>query len=208
MLILFDMDNVLYDYNWRIRMDLLSAETGHGFHELRRRWWHDAGEWAAERGDPPTGAEYLKRVEIALEREIDQQRWLDHRRAAMTPKTDIIEVAQALSTRARVAVLTNNGALIGEHLPEIAPELVDVFGDQLYATAYFGARKPEPAVFQRAIDHFGVTAAETFFIDDLPDNIRGAEQIGITGHWFSPGHSAQKLSDAADSFIAGVRPRG
>ena len=43
LLFVFDMDDVLYDYDWRVRMNGLQQLTGHDFTELRRRWWNDAG---------------------------------------------------------------------------------------------------------------------------------------------------------------------
>ena len=208
MLFLFDMDNVLYDYNWRIRMDRLTELTGHDFHELRRRWWHDQGEWAAERGDPATGEEYLRRVVAALDHDIAADDWLSHRRAGMTPRPDIIDVAKEAASIGDVAVLTNNGALIGEHLATIAPELVDIFGENLFATAHFFERKPEPLVFTRALDHLGHSPENTFFVDDLPDNIRGAEAAGLTAQWLGPQHTADDLRAAMNAFRATRQPRG
>lgn len=202
MLILFDMDNVLYDYHWRVRMQGLEELTGHDFHELRRRWWHDDGEWRAEKGDPPTGAEYLERVNTALERDISVDEWLFHRRQAMAPRDDVLAAAAYAKTVGEVAVLTNNGALIGEHLADIAPELVPIFGEHLYATAHFRARKPEPDVFINALNHLGHTAHDTLFFDDMPDNVRGAESIGITAHWHGPHHTGDDLRVHIDRFIA------
>ena len=200
MLFLFDMDNVLYDYNWRVRMHGLTDLTGHDFHELRRRWWHDEGEWKAEKGAPPTGAEYLARVNTALGAELGVEAWLENRREAMVPRPDIIEVAAHAATLGSVALLTNNGALIGENLRTIAPELVPVFGEHLYATAHFFARKPEPQVFRNAVDALGHRAEDTLFIDDMPENIRGAESLGITGEWFSPNYRAQDLEELVERF--------
>ena len=208
MLFLFDMDNVLYDYNWRIRMDGLTELTGHDFHELRRRWWTDRGEWAAERGDPATGVEYLERVIAALEHDFSVPEWLFHRRAGMTPRPEVIEVAREASRHGDVAVLTNNGALIGERLAELSPELVDVFGDNLFATAHFFARKPEPLVFQRALDHLGHSPEQTFFVDDLPDNTRAADTLGIDTFTMGPTATAADLTGAIEGFIAARRPRG
>ena len=50
LLFIFDMDDVLYDYDWRLRMSAMTEITGLPLDELRRRWWHDDGEWAAEAG--------------------------------------------------------------------------------------------------------------------------------------------------------------
>ena len=52
LLFLFDMDDVLYDYDWRARMASLTECSGHDLSELRRRWWINGLEWRAEAGDP------------------------------------------------------------------------------------------------------------------------------------------------------------
>lgn len=190
MLFIFDMDNVLYEYDWRARMHGLTDLTGWDFHELRRRWWHDEGEWQAEAGVPRTGAEYLAAVNDALDASVDVSTWLANRRAAMTVWPEMIELARKASTLGQITVLTNNGALIGENLADIAHELTPVFDTHLFATAHYGARKPDPSVFSRVLEAYGATPEETFFIDDMPENIRGAETLGITGMWFGPHHTA------------------
>ena len=62
LLFVFDMDDVLYDYDWRARMASLTEHTGHDLHELRRRWWISGLEWKAEAGDPSDPDEYLAMV--------------------------------------------------------------------------------------------------------------------------------------------------
>ena len=201
MLFLFDMDNVLYHYDWRARMHGLTALTGHDFHELRRRWWHDEGEWKAEAGIPATGEEYLRAVNQALDSSLDRDTWLANRREAMTPLPDILALATTAKEFGDVAVLTNNGALIGEHLSEIAHELTPIFGDKVYATATFQARKPDGLVFRRVLEHLGHSAESTFFLDDMPENVRGAESVGITARWFSPHDPPHTIWSAMQAFI-------
>ena len=185
MLFIFDMDNVLYDYHWRVRMEALTAITGHDFHELRRRWWHDEGEWKAEAGQPDTGEEYLARVNDAFGSSITREHWLSLRREAMAFRPGMLPAVEFASRHGQVTLLTNNGMLVGEHLPEVAPELVPVFGEHMFATAHYAARKPDPVVYQRVLERYGASAADTFFVDDTPDNLRGATEIGITSRWFS-----------------------
>lgn len=45
--------------------------------------------------------------------------------------------------------------------------------------------KPDPAIYRLALDRFGLEAAHTLFIDDVPANIAGAASIGIDGHVFT-----------------------
>lgn len=45
--------------------------------------------------------------------------------------------------------------------------------------------KPDPAIFQLAIDRFGIDPAGALFIDDVAANVAAAEGVGIVGHHFS-----------------------
>lgn len=198
LLFAFDLDDVLYGYNWRQRMADLSAATGLEIAEMRTRWWHREGEGAAEAGAYRTGAEYLEASFTALGVRIDPTEWLRIRGAAMTPWPESIEAARRAAELGRVTLLTNNGAFIGESLPQLAPELVPIFGtEHLRATAYYGARKPDPRVYERMLAAYGATPAETFFADDRIENVESAAALGITAHHFQ---GAAGLLDAIETF--------
>jgi putative hydrolase of the HAD superfamily len=201
MLFIFDMDNVLYDYHWRKRMESLTDITGYDFHDLRARWWHDDGEWKAEAGDPDTGDEYLRRVNEAFGSSIERQTWVDIRKAAMDFRPEVAEAVSFASQFGQVTLLTNNGMLIGEHLTEVAPDLVPLFGEHMFATSHYKARKPDPTVFLRVLERYGATSTDTFFVDDHPDNIRGAEEVGITSQWFSPTDTGATVTAAISAFV-------
>lgn len=58
----------------------------------------------------------------------------------------------------------------------------------LFETAYYsqriGARKPEPASYNHILETHGLDPAETLFVDDNEENIRGAQALGIqTWHY-------------------------
>jgi glucose-1-phosphatase len=201
MLFIFDMDNVLYDYHWRKRMESLTEITGYDFHDLRSRWWHDDGEWKAEAGDPDTGEEYLRRVNEAFGSSIKRQTWVDIRKAAMDFRPEVADAVSLAAQFGQVTLLTNNGMLIGEHLTEVAPDLVPLFGEHMFATSHYKARKPDPTVFLRVLERYGATGTDTFFVDDHPDNIRGAEEVGITSKWFSPADTGATVSAAITAFV-------
>jgi putative hydrolase of the HAD superfamily len=44
--------------------------------------------------------------------------------------------------------------------------------------------KPDPAIYKAMCGAFGLKAEESVFIDDRPENIRGAEQAGMRGIHF------------------------
>ncbi len=197
LLFLFDMDDVLYDYDWRARMAGLTALTGIELAELRRRWWHDEGEWAAEAGRFPDGDGYRSALGTALGVEISAEDWVANRRSAMTPRPDAIAAVTRAAELGRVSLLTNNGPLLDEHLAAIAPEIAPLFGDHLRTTSRYGARKPNPLVFERVLAHYGASPAETFFVDDLAENVAAAESVGITTYRYG---DADGLLDAIEAF--------
>jgi putative hydrolase of the HAD superfamily len=55
--------------------------------------------------------------------------------------------------------------------------------DHLFEKTYYshlvGKRKPDTAFFQQILDENKLNAAETLFIDDSPQHLEGAKQLGI-----------------------------
>jgi putative hydrolase of the HAD superfamily len=166
----------------------MSELTGLEFAERRRRWWHDEGEWAAEAGGFADADAYHAAFVKALGVEVSVDDWVTNRAGAMTAWPDSIAAVERAAELGQVSLLTNNGPLLGAHLARIAPEIAELFGaDHLRTSAYYGARKPDPLVFARMLTAYGADPADVFFADDLPENVRGAESVGITAHLFTTG---------------------
>ncbi len=199
LLFIFDMDDVLYDYDWRSRMADLTNLTGLSLDELRRRWWHDEGEWAAEAGRFDSADAYLAAFEASLGMPVDEEEFIRARAGAMTPWPDSLAAVRRASELGRITLLTNNGPLISKHLHVVAPGLVELFGDHLFTSSDYGARKPDPVVFQRVLDSYGAAPEDAFFADDMRVNVDGAASIGITAYHF--GSSAGLLA-AIEDFAA------
>jgi 2-haloacid dehalogenase len=54
----------------------------------------------------------------------------------------------------------------------------------LTVSAEEGLVKPDPALYRRMIDRFGLEPAQTLFIDDVPENVEAARRLGFRGHRF------------------------
>jgi putative hydrolase of the HAD superfamily len=182
LLFVFDMDDVLYRYDFRVRMAHLTEHLGYDLDELRRRWWHDQGELKAEAGGFADADEYLAAFQRAMGSDISAADWIRYRASAMRPDEDAIAAAARAGELGAVTLLTNNGPLLGKYLPQVAPLLVPIFGEHLHTSSEYGARKPDPAVFSRAIAAHGGLPKTTFFADDLLVNCEGARSIGVTAH--------------------------
>lgn len=204
-LFVFDMDDVLFDYDWRVRMTGLTAITGFDFRELRRRWWHDEGEWAAEAGRFTNAEEYHAAFTRAMDRDIPVGDWIANRRSGMTPWPDSLAAVARAAQLGTVSLLTNNGPLVEAYLAELAPELVPLFGEELHTSSFYGARKPDPIVFANMLAFYGVPAEQVFFTDDLEVNVEGARSVGIESHRFTdPGALLQAIERFAERVGASV----
>ena len=179
LLFLFDMDEVLVHYDWRVRMAALAELTGHSFEELRRRWWDCGNEARAEAGHYPDADAYLAAFAEAMGCDVPEDDWARIRGAAMTELPERVEAVRIAAGHGRVGLLTNNGPLAGRWIPRWAPSLPPLFGEHLDTTSAFGARKPDRAVFERALAHHGVPAERAFFADDMPVNVEAAASVGI-----------------------------
>lgn len=59
-------------------------------------------------------------------------------------------------------------------------------------SAFEHCLKPEPEIYQILLNRYGLKADETVFIDDIPENVEGAEKVGIHGILFT---TAQEVKD-------------
>jgi putative hydrolase of the HAD superfamily len=57
--------------------------------------------------------------------------------------------------------------------------------DRVYASHLMGIIKPAPEFWQRILEEEKARPEETFFVDDLEENIVAARKLGITAHRFT-----------------------
>ena len=183
-LVLFDMDDVLSHYDRSARVNHLSALSGQAPEIVHKAIWGSGLEDRADAGSV-SDEEYLTTMGDLLGCRISRDDWLASRRASISPNTEVLALAQALSARHRVAVLTNNCRMVSDHIQFLNPAVAELFGDQIYSSASLGAAKPAVDVYLRCLDRLGASAAETLFVDDLETNVAGAISAGLHGHVFT-----------------------
>ena len=113
---------------------------------------------------------------------------------ALDPETILKDDLFAkLATHCRLAVLSNTDPLHSAVL-EAQYSFLRHFPARIYSCRV-GASKPAPAIYQAALDAVGVRATEALFIDDVPEFVQAARQMGLDAVRFeSPSQLAQELS--------------
>ena len=89
----------------------------------------------------------------------------------------------------QLAIISNT---IREHALYLTQQgLYDDF-DELVLSYQVDVRKPDPKIFEIALDKLGVDADETFFVDDLSENVDAANRLGIHGILFTSADELRK----------------
>ncbi|HEY0682675.1 MAG TPA: HAD family phosphatase [Steroidobacter sp.] len=183
-LVVFDFDGVMIDFVPERRLQFLEQLTGKPAADIHAAIWGSDFEIGAEQGAYRTGDAYLAAFNERIGFQLSRAQWIAARRSAMQLRPDMVEYARSLSERVSLALLTNNGALLHEALPELVPEVCGVFIKNLHASYEFGARKPDTEVFTRLLEHCRVPAQQAVFIDDYYEFIQGAISAGMHGIHF------------------------
>lgn len=80
----------------------------------------------------------------------------------------------------RQAIITNNAKEFGDMWRQLIP--VDELFDAVIDSSAVGMRKPDPRIYQLALDQLGVSSPETSaFLDDFEPNVAAARQLGMHG---------------------------
>lgn len=82
-----------------------------------------------------------------------------------------------LRPRYRTAILTNAGSDFRATFGRAYA--LECFVDQLIISAEEGLAKPDTRLYYRALERLGVTAEETVFVDDIPENVSAAQKAGM-----------------------------
>ena len=80
-----------------------------------------------------------------------------------------------------IYLLSNASVRQHEYWPRIP---VSRFFDGKLISADVHVIKPQPEIYRLCLERFGLKAEECFFVDDVPANIEGALQCGISGAVF------------------------
>jgi putative hydrolase of the HAD superfamily len=182
-LVLFDLDDVLVGYDHARRLATLSERTGTTPKAAHRALFLSGVEKAADQGvlDVPGT---LAALSAALGAPVTLEDWITARADAMGARPEVLALAHAASEVAQVAILTNNGLLLRNHLEQMHPPLFPLFSGRVFCSAQFRHSKPDPAIYLDCLAAIGVAPADALFIDDKVANANGARAAGLKAHHY------------------------
>ncbi len=84
-----------------------------------------------------------------------------------------------LRERYIIAILSNNNELVNAGM-EKRFGFASLFDEIIYSSQT-GNVKPEPQIFMFLLRRFGISASRVVFVDDTPENVETARNLGIKG---------------------------
>lgn len=175
--LVFDLDNVLYRYDFLTRLRLLAKHSGLSPTQVKDRIWNSCVEGRAKLGKT-SSAHFIMNVSDALEKNITETEWVSIRRASMVPNIKMIKLAKSISKKYPIYILSNNVAIIHENLDIIVPELSFIPFDRIKFSFQYSSTKPDCNIFNAFGRDIECEASNILFIDDLEENVAGARLFG------------------------------
>ena len=98
----------------------------------------------------------------------------------------VLELALDLRRRGlRMAVVTNNAREFADAWKKLVP--VDDLFDEVVDSSAEGVRKPNPRIYEIALERLGVTEpSRAVFLDDFEPNVAAARRLGVHGVHVAP----------------------
>jgi putative hydrolase of the HAD superfamily len=184
--VLFDLDHTLVHYDHAVRVRALAERCGVAPERIMDALTASGLERDSDLGlfDAPGHARELsRRLGVA----VSLGDCIAARAASMAPIAATLALAHEAARHARVAILTNNGLMVRDHLRALCPALSPLFDGRVFCSAEFGVGKPDPAIFLRSAARQGLPPSAILFIDDKAANAEAARAVGMDAlHYGGP----------------------
>jgi HAD superfamily hydrolase (TIGR01549 family) len=111
----------------------------------------------------------------------------------------------AVKQRAQIGIVSNN--LLEEQQGKLRQCALDRFVDELVVSEEAGVSKPDPRIFEIALDRLGRRADEAVMVgDSWTADVVGARAAGIIPIWFNPDRAPSPEPDAGVAELHALEP--
>ena len=175
--LLVDLGGLACRFRPEERLHALARAAGLAEAEVYARIWDSGLDARMDRGDlSVSGAHHAVCDALGVELSLDEvcRLWA----LAFTPDREVLGLVDIARTRARAALLTDNGPFLRHGLARWLPEVHRCFDPRLFSCE-IQAVKPAPQCFARALALLGSRADRTLLVDDSARNVEGARETGL-----------------------------
>lgn len=180
MLYIFDLGNVIVDIDFNRVLGVWSDYSRVPLANLQSKFTIGESFHLHERGQI-SDEQFAQRLGHDLGMALSYEQFTAGWQAIFVGlRKETIAVMQALREQGhRVVVLSNTNQLHCEFWPGEYPEVAQA-ADKIYLSQQMGMRKPDAEIYLKLLEEEGFSADNAVFFDDNEDNIKSAQQLGIT----------------------------
>lgn len=112
-----------------------------------------------------------------------QELWAADFRSWISVEPGTVEIlAELHDGGTRIALLSNAGYDFGDPF-RFSP--MGSWFERVFVSAELDELKPEATIYRIVADGLGIPLSRMVFVDNKPENVEGAEALGVTGHVFT-----------------------
>lgn len=176
--LLVDLGNVLVRFDHDITVRKIASATGAEPGTIRTALFegHDH-ELDAGRVTP---MEFFRAAErrAGLPR-LPDETWIEAWRDIFTPIPETLGALARRRPEVRAVLVSNTNSVHWDGVKRVAK--IEELVQGVALSFAVRSAKPEPAIFEAALERIGLPASKCLFADDRPDFVEGAARLGIPG---------------------------
>ncbi len=182
--VISDMGNVLLTFDSSIFYRQISESSPYTPEQMAKIVTESSGLLSAFGTGRISPKEFFKEISDRLQVRADFESFFSAYNDVFTLKPDVLKTLRQLETKYRLVLLSNTDVM---HFGFIQRKFPEMFFFDDYVLSYeVGCMKPDPQIYQIALEKAKAEAGECVFIDDLEENIDVAAKMGIQTILFTP----------------------
>ena len=175
----FDLGNVLLNFDHRLAARQMAEVAGVTEEQVWRVVFDDGLQWRYEKGEI-TSRQFYEHFCRQLALQPDYQALLHAGSDIFEVNTCVVAIAAQLrGSFHRLGILSNTCPAHWEYCTSGRFTAVGELFELSVLSYQVGSLKPEAKIFHAASEAAGAAPEEIFFVDDRPENVAGARQVGF-----------------------------
>lgn len=178
--VLFDIGNVVISVEQSRIFAELSRLVGREQHVVREQVLSRVEFWETFIVTEYAPQDLMKEVNEVLNATLSEDQIVKAFNAELGPAIDsTVEIIPVLRKRIRVGCLSNTNSIHWDHMLHAYPVMQSF--DRRFASQLVGSAKPSAEIYQKVVEHLGVSPREVLFFDDKQENVIAAQRLGWHG---------------------------
>jgi putative hydrolase of the HAD superfamily len=184
------MGNVLVHFSHDLMCRQIGALCNRTGADIRKLLFDSELQWKFERG-LLSEAEFHRRVEELVAQQLDLPALVHAGSNIFQLNEPLMPILDALKARGHRLVVLSNTSISHFEFVQRNFDVLQKFDD--YVLSYkVGAIKPEPAIFEAALQAIHCPPENCFYTDDIPQYIEAARKFGLQAEVFTDAHNLRE----------------